>query len=80
MKDKIILCAAILGVAAGLIWYIWISSKPSLLRNEANGSVNTRRFKGYKESLKTPINSGTPLYGEQVTGWATGTYHTDKGA
>lgn len=55
---KFILCVAIIGIAAGTIWYIWASSKPTVLRNEANGAIHPFRFKGYKGSLKTAINPG----------------------
>lgn len=73
---RIILCGAIIGIGLAAIWYVWYSSKPNLLRNEANGPTNVRRFSGYKESLKTRINQGTPIYGEAVSGWTTGTFRS----
>lgn len=67
-------------VLVGLIVGYLVAHRPSIKNNEANGPTNVHRFTGYKASLKTPVNQGTPLYGEAVTGWATGIYHTDQGA
>ena len=77
---KQILCFAAVLIVVGLIVGYVAYHRPNIKHNEANGPTNMARFKGYKESLKTTINQGTPLYGEAVTGWATGTYHTDQGA
>lgn len=71
---KLIACAITIGLAAAIIWYIYVSSKPNILRNEANGPANVRDFKGYKASLKTPINHGVSSYGETRTGWTTSTF------
>ena len=73
---KLILCAITIGIAAAIIWYLWSGRKPNILRNEANGPANVRDFKGYKESLKTPINQGTPFYGETLTGWTTSAFRS----
>lgn len=75
---RMVLCVVIIGVAAGVIWYIWASSKPSLLRNEANGPANLRHFKGYKASLTTPVNHGVSAYGETRTGWTTSTFRSGE--
>ena len=67
---RLLICSIIIGLAVGTIWYIHITSKPSILRNEANGDTDHWRFKGYKESLKTPINPGAD-YGHQGLGGKT---------
>ena len=78
MKD-IAYCVGLF-VIVGLVVGRFISHRPNIKRNEANGPTDVRRFKGYKASLDSIINQGVPVYGEQKTGFTTGIYHTDQGA
>lgn len=72
MKD-ILYCVGMLVVIGVVVAYL-VTHKPALARNEANGKTEPRRFGGYKASLKTTINQGTPIYGEAVNGWTTSTF------
>lgn len=56
--------AALCYVALILLVVVAISyaRRRSAARNEANGTTEPSRFRGYKASLKTPINHGTPQY------------------
>lgn len=75
---KEILCLAGALFLVGIIVVYVAAHRPSVLRNEANGPTNLTRFKGYKESLKTPINGGVPVYGEGVTGWTSSDFRSGK--
>lgn len=64
MKD-ILYCIGLLVLVGLIVGYLALH-RPRLSRNEANGPVEPRRFAGYKASLKTAVNQGTPFYGESV--------------
>lgn len=64
MKD-ILSCIGLLVLVGLIVGYLALH-RPRLARNEANGPVDPHRFKGYKASLKTPVNKGAPFYGESV--------------
>lgn len=62
MKEMVY-CMSLLVIIGLVVGYL-LAHKPTLARNEANGTVHPARFSGYKASLKTTVNQGTPLYGE----------------
>ena len=55
MRSKALLAIIVFSVGAAIIWYIIVSRKPDIRRNEAN-TERSRSLKGYKANVITPIN------------------------
>ncbi len=64
MRD-ILYCVGLLIMVGLVVGYLALH-RPRLARNEAKGPVDPRRFTGYKASLETAVNNGTPFYGESI--------------
>ena len=55
MRSKALLAIIVFSVGTAIIWYIIVSRKPDIRRNEAN-TERSRSLKGYKANVITPIN------------------------